>query len=334
MAETFRALRVHKLEKGTQARFENLTLADLNPGEVVIRVAYSCINYKDALAITGTGKIMRGYPKVAGIDLAGSVESSTDPAYKQGDKVLVTGCNLGEALDGGFSEIARVPAAAVVALPNGLNLHDAMALGTAGFTAALGVRRMLENHQTPNAGTIVVTGPTGGVGSVAISILKHLGFTVAALTGKADSQADYLKALGADEIIDRKALEMGTRPLERAQWGGAVDNLGGDTLAWLTRTVDQWGTIASIGLAQGFRLDTTVMPFILRGVSLLGINSVEVPRAWREAVWDRLGGPWKPARLDLIAPRTITLDEVPQACAALVAGGQHGRTVVRIGGEP
>lgn len=333
MADDFRALRVHKLDKGTEARFETLTLADLDPGEVVVRVAYSCINYKDALAVTGKGRILRAFPKVAGIDLSGTVESSTVPAYGKGDKVLVTGCNLGEALDGGFTEIARVPASAVVPLPAGMSLREAMALGTAGFTAALGVRRMLENHQTPDKGTIVVTGPTGGVGSVAISILKHLGFKVAALTGKADRQADYLKALGADEVIDRKALEMGTRPLERTQWGGAVDNLGGNTLAWLTRTVEQWGTIASIGLAQDFKLDTTVMPFILRGVSLLGINSVDVPREWREAVWDRLGGPWKPARLDLIAPRTITLDELPAACEALVAGGQHGRTVVRICGD-
>lgn len=332
----FKALRIHERDKATEARLETLTLDDLNPGdmadEVVIRVAYSSINYKDALAVTGRGKIMRGYPKVAGIDLSGTVERSKSAAFKVGDKVLVTGCNIGEALDGGLAEYARLPASAVVALPAGLSLQEAMALGTAGFTAALAVKRMLENHLTPQHGTIAVTGPTGGVGSVAISILKKLGFRVAAITGKANSAADYLKALGADEIVDRTALDVGKRPLEKALWGGAVDNLGGDTLTWLTRTVQPWGCIASIGLAQSHKLETTVMPFILRGVSLLGINSVDVPREWREAVWRQLAGPWKPATLAQIAPRTATLEQLPEVCAALVEGGQQGRTVVRIGG--
>ena len=330
----FKALRIHEVDKGTEARLESISLDDLNPGEVVVRVAYSCINYKDALAVTGRGKIMRGYPKVAGIDLSGTVESSQSEAFKPGDKVLVTGCNIGEALDGGLAEYARLPADAVIPLPDGLTLREAMALGTAGFTAALGVRRMLENHQSPEMGTIAVTGPTGGVGSFAISILKKLGFTVAAVTGKPQAAETYLKALGADEIIDRNDVDYGKRPMEKAVWGGAVDNLGGDTLTWLTRTTKQWGNIASIGLAQSHKLETTVMPLILRGVSLLGINSVDVPRSWREAVWQELAGPWKPAGLsDRIAVRTATLEQVPEVCSAVIQGGELGRTVVKIGGD-
>lgn len=330
---SFKALRIHELDKGTEARLESITLDDLNTGEVVVRVAYSSINYKDALAVTGRGKIMRGYPKVAGIDLSGTVESSHDAAFKPGDPVLVTGCNIGEALDGGLAEYARLPASAVVTLPAGLTLREAMALGTAGFTAALGVRRMLENHQRPELGPVAVTGPTGGVGSVAVSILSHLGFQVSAVTGKKDQAADYLTALGASQILDRNAVDLGKRPLEKAVWGGAVDNLGGETLTWLTRTTRQWGNIASIGLAQDHKLETSVMPLILRGVSLLGINSVDVPRAWREAVWEKLASDWKPAALnDVIAPRSVSLEQVPEVCAKLIAGGQLGRTVVEIGG--
>lgn len=327
---TFRALRIHQVEKKTEARIDTITLDDLSPGQVVIRVAYSSINYKDALAVTGKGKIMRGYPKVAGIDLSGVVESSEVPDYKPGDKVLVTGCNIGEVLDGGFAEYARVPAEAVVPLPPGLSLLEAMALGTAGYTAALALRRMLENHQTPDLGPIAVTGPTGGVGSIAISLFKRAGFQVAAITGKPGSEA-YLRQLGADEIVDRNTLDMGSKPLEAARWGGAVDNLGGDTLAYLTRTVKPWGSIGAIGLAQAPTLNTTVIPFILRGVSLLGIYSVECPRSWRLAIWERLASDWKPRGLTtLIAPKMVTLDQVAEVANELVAGGAQGRTVVRI----
>lgn len=247
---TFRALRVHAADKATQSKFEHITLDDLTPGEVVIRVAYSCLNFKDALAVTGKGRIMRALPRVAGIDLSGTVESSSDPAYKPGDAVLVTGCNLGEVLDGGLAEMARVPASAVVPLPAGLSLFEAMALGTAGFTAGLGVKRMLENHQAPEMGPIVVTGPTGGVGSIAIQLLKKNGFEVVALTGKKAASEDYLRKLGADQVEDRATLDLGKKPLEAARFGGAVDNLGGETLAGLTRNIRQWGTIASIGLRR------------------------------------------------------------------------------------
>jgi acrylyl-CoA reductase (NADPH) len=330
--KAFQALRVHQVEKATQSRLETIQLDDLSAGAVVIRVAYSSLNYKDALAVTGKGRIMRGFPRVAGIDLSGVVESSGDPACKPGDKVLVTGCNIGESLDGGLAEYARVPASAVVPLPQGLSLWEAMALGTAGFTAALALRRMLENHQAPELGPIAVTGPTGGVGSVAINLFTRAGFKVAAITGKKSSE-DYLRGLGAGEVLDRTSLELGSKPLESARWGGAVDNLGGETLAFLTRTVQPWGNIACIGLAQGPGLNTTVMPFILRGVSVLGIHSVECPRPWRLAIWERLSTDWKPPQLRSIAPRTIGLEEVPKACEAIITGQVQGRSVVRIGGS-
>ncbi|MDP3293777.1 MAG: YhdH/YhfP family quinone oxidoreductase [Nevskia sp.] len=327
---TFKALRIHQVDKKTEARLEAITLADLSAGQVVIRVAYSSINYKDALAVTGKGRIMRGYPKVAGIDLSGVVVSSEVPDYQPGDKVVVTGGNVGEQFDGGFAEYARVPAEAVVRLPVGLSLHEAMALGTAGYTAALALRRMLENHQRPDLGTIAVTGPTGGVGSIAISLFKRAGFTVAAITGKPGAEK-YLRDLGADEIVDRNTLDVGSKPLETARWGGAVDNLGGDTLAYLTRTVKPWGSIGAVGLAQAVTLNTTVIPFILRGVSLLGIWSVECPRAWRLAIWERLASDWKPdGLLSLIAPKLVPLEEVATVAEELVAGKAQGRTVVRI----
>jgi acrylyl-CoA reductase (NADPH) len=329
---SFRALRVHARDKTqTEARFETLTVDDLSPGNVVVRVVWSDINYKDALAVTGKGRILKSYPKVPGIDFAGHVEHSDDPRYQAGDAVLVTGCNIGEVLDGGYAEFARVPAEILIPLPRGLSLREAMCIGTAGFTAALALRRMLENHQRPDMGPIAITGPTGGVGSLAIDLFKRAGFTVHAVTGKAGRADAYLKQLGADEIVSRQALDLGKRPLESALWGGAVDNLGGETLAWLTRTVGPWGNIASIGLAQSHELHTTVMPFILRGASLLGIHSVECPRAWREEIWQKLSGEWKPRILDTLVAREITLDELPAACEDLIAGTVQGRTLVRVG---
>ena len=330
---SFQAVRVQQGPSGRFARLQAVTLDELTPGEVVIRVAYSCLNYKDALAVTGKGAIARGYPRTAGIDLAGVVETSSDPAYRPGDRVLATGAGLGESLDGGLAERARVPAVAVVPLPNGLSFLEAMALGTAGFTAALALRRLLENQQTPERGPIAVTGATGGVGGIALGLFRRAGFTTAAITGKPAS-ASYLRELGADEVVARDSLVTAGKPLETAVWGGAVDNLGGDTLAYLTRTVRPWGNIACIGLAQSPALNTTVMPLILRGVSLIGINSVEVPRAWRLAVWDKLAGEWKPRDIErLIVRAVIGLEEVPRACEELMAGGARGRYVVRIGGD-
>lgn len=329
---SFRALRVRQGPGGRFARLESVDLDELTPGEVVVRVAYSCLNYKDALAVTGKGAIARGYPRTAGIDLSGVVEASSDAAYRPGDRVLATGAGVGESFDGGLAERARLPAAALVPLPQGLTLLEAMALGTAGFTAALALRRLLENHQTPELGPVAVTGASGGVGAIALGLLKHAGFTTVAITGKPDA-APYLRELGADQVVARQSLVTGGKPLETAVWGGAVDNLGGDTLAYLTRTVRPWGNIACIGLAQSPALDTTVMPLILRGVSLLGINSVEVPRAWRLAIWDELAGEWKPHDIErLIVRAVIGLDEVPRACEELMAGGARGRYVVRLAG--
>lgn len=333
-ASAFKALRVHQTTEGLAARFDTLSSEDLSPGEVLIRVAYSGINFKDALAVTGKGRVLRSYPRVAGIDLSGRVVSSSVPGFSPGQPVLVTGCLIGEAFDGGFAEYARVAADSVVPLPDGLSLAEAMAIGTAGFTAALALRRLLENHQTPEMGPIAITGPTGGVGSIAINLFKRAGFSVTALTGKKARSEDYLRKLGADEVIERQSLTLGTKPLENPLWGGAVDNLGGDTLAWLTRTVRPWGNIGSVGLAQSAGLQTTVIPFILRGVSLLGIHSVEMPRAWRLAIWERLASDWKPEHLmDTIVKDLISLDDVPAACEELMAAAVQGRYLVRIAGD-
>jgi len=332
MAAPFRALRIHEKDKRAEARLDRITLDDLGAGDVVIRVQWSGINYKDALAVSGKGRIMRRFPCVAGIDLAGTVESAGKGGFKAGDEVLVTGCNIGELLDGGYAEYARLPADAVIPVPKGLSLRDTMAIGTAGFTAAFALRRMLENHQAPAAGPIAVTGPTGGVGSIAIDLFKRAGFTVHAVTGKAGKADDYLKALGADEVVSRQSLDLCSKPMEKGLWGGAVDNLGGPTLTWLTRTVKPWGNIASIGLAQSPELTTTVLPFILRGVSLLGIHSVECPRAWREDIWKKLAGDWKPRHLDQIASRVVTLDDLPAACGELIAGSVTGRILVKVAG--
>ena len=329
----FKAFRIHSEGGKIAARFEDLTLEQLGAGEVVIRVAASDINYKDALAATGAGRILRRYPLVGGIDLAGTVESSADARFRPGDAVLVTGCGLSETHDGGYAEFARVPADWVIPMPAGLDAMTAMSLGTAGFTAALAIHRMEQNGQTPGGGPVVVTGATGGVGSIAVDMLATRGYRVIAVSGKADA-AEYLKALGAAEVLDRKSLDLGSRPLENARFAGAIDNLGGEVLTWLTRTVDFWGNIASIGLAASPELKTTVMPFILRGVALLGINSSATRREWRLAVWQRIATDLKPRQLARIVTRTIGFEELPQAFPDYIAGRVTGRTVVRIGAHP
>jgi len=327
----FTALRVHAAtDKISEARFETLTIEQLSAGEVVVRVAWSGINYKDALAVTGRGRIIRSFPRVPGVDLAGHVEHSDDPRYRPGDAVLITGCGIGERLDGGYAPYARVAADALIRKPDGLSLRETMAIGTAGFTAGFALRRMLENHQSPELGPIAITGATGGVGSIAIDLFKRAGFTVHAITGKAGAADGYLKALGADQVIARGALAIGSKPLEAARWGGAVDNLGGETLSMLMRSIAPWGNIASIGLAQSPELHGTVMPFLLRGVSVLGIHSVDCPRPWREAIWAQLAGPWRPRVLDRIVTREVSLQDVPAACEALIAGSMTGRVLVRM----
>ena len=328
--KSFRAFRIHEHDKKIVARFEDLTLDDLSPGDVVVRVSYSGINYKDALAATGTAKILRRYPLVAGIDLAGIVESSSDARFRPGDPVLVTGSALSETHDGGYAEYARVPADWVIPMPPGLDARSAMALGTAGFTAALAIHLMERNEQAPAGGPIVVTGATGGVGSIAIDMLSGRGYEVIAVSGKGDA-ITYLRSLGAARILLREEIDYGKKPLEAAQFGGAIDNVGGKTLAWLTRSVDFRGNIASIGLAGGAQLETTVMPFILRGVNLLGINSSATPRALRLAVWQRIATDLAPRHLARIVTRTVAFADLPDAFAPLIGGSNLGRTLVEIG---
>lgn len=325
----FKAYRINRQDKNIEANFQQLSIDDLTQGSVIVKVNYSSINYKDALAATGAGQILRQYPLNGGIDLAGVIVSSEDSRYTIGQSVLVCGCGLSETADGGYAEYARVCADCVVPLPEGLSERDAMAIGTAGFTAALAVIRMEQMGQSPDMGPIVVTGASGGVGSFAIDLLAQRGYEVHAFTGKTD-HADYLISLGANEIINRNDLEMGTRPLERATFGGAVDSVGGDTLAWLTRTVVPFGNIASIGLAGGYKLETTVMPFILRGISLIGINSIEMPTEMRNNAWTRLGTDLNPKYIDKIVTREISFDELPGAFDDYLKGGIIGRTVVKI----
>ncbi len=325
----FKAFRIHSEGGKIAARFEQLTLDDLSPGEVVIRVSHSGINYKDALAATGAGRILRRYPLVGGIDLAGVVESSGDARFRRGDAVLVTGCGLSETHDGGYAEFARVPGDWVIPMPSGLDAPTAMALGTAGFTAALAIHRMEQNGQSPDGGPVAVTGASGGVGSLAIDMLAVRGYRVIAVSGKA-AAAEYLRGLGASEVLARQDLDLGTRPLETARFAGAIDSVGGEVLAWLTRTVDFWGNIASIGLTGGAEVRTTVMPFILRGVALLGINSSATRREWRLTVWQRIATDLRPRHLARIAARTIGFEELPGAFPAYLEGSVTGRTVVRI----
>jgi acrylyl-CoA reductase (NADPH) len=329
MIPSFKALRIHQQQQEIVARFERLTLDDLAAGDVVIRVMYSDINYKDALAATGAGRILRRYPLVGGIDLAGVVESSADARYSKGDSVLVTGCALSETHDGGYAEYARVKGDWIVPMPPGLDAFSAMALGTAGFTAALAIDRMEHNGQTPGKGPIAVTGATGGVGSLAIDMLNARGYEVIAVTGKA-SAADYLRELGAARIVARQETNFGSKPLESIQFAGAIDSVGGEMLTWLTRTVDFWGNIASIGLAGGAELKTTVMPFILRAVSLLGINSAVTTRELRLGVWKRISTDLRPRHLDRIVTRVVGFDELPGEFPAYVQGNVIGRTVVKI----
>jgi NADPH2:quinone reductase len=325
----FTAFRIHEIDGRIVARFDQLVLDDLGPGEVVVRVEYSDINYKDALAATGAGRILRKYPLVGGIDLAGVVVGSSDPRYTSGQHVLVTGCGLSETHDGGYAEYARVRGDWVIPLPAGMSTADAMKIGTAGFTAALAVHRMEQNGQAPANGPVIVTGATGGVGSIAISMLAGRGYEVVAVSGKPEAD-EYLREIGAARILRRQEINLGSKPMEKALWAGAVDNVGGELLTWLTRTTDQWGNIASIGLAGGAELRTTVMPFILRGVNLLGINSVLTPRGTRLEVWKRIAGDLRPGKLDRICAKVVPFAELPAQFDDYIKGRVTGRAVVKI----
>lgn len=328
MSERFSALRIHRDDGVVRSEVEKLSLDELSPGNVLIRVEYSSINYKDALAATGAAPIVQRFPLVGGIDLAGEVLECSDESCRPGDKVVVLGGGLGENRDGGYARFARVDSDRVVPLPEGIDTKRAMAIGTAGFTAALAVHRLEHNGQRPELGPMIVTGATGGVGAIAVDLLAARGYEVAALTGKV-GETDFLQSLGATEVINRLDVEPVTKPLGRSLWGGAVDNLGGEILGWLTRTVRPWGNIASIGLAAGAGLSTTVMPFILRSVSLIGVN-MEVDSQLRRRMWERLAGDLRPRHLERIATREVTLAELPPCFDDFMAGSVTGRTVVRI----
>ncbi len=324
--QPFRAFRLR--EGGDGGEVTTITLDDLNPGEVVIKSQYSSVNYKDALAGTGKGQIARKLPLIGGVDVAGTVAHSEVDGIKAGDTVLVNGSGLSEDRDGGYAEYVRVPGELVIPMPSGLTPYEAMAIGTAGFSAALALVRMEQNGLRPDLGPVAVTGATGGVGSFAIDLLARAGYEAVAVTGKAD-QVDYLKSLGAARVISREELETKGRPMEKAVWGGAIDNVGDGMLAELLRTTVPWGSIASIGLAGGPKLETTVMPFILRGVSLLGVTSANCPQDRRREVWNRLGSDWKPHNIESIVSATVGLDELGDVFERTLAGKIRGRTVVR-----
>ena len=325
----FRALRIHQQDGGVQARFERLSLRDLTPGEVTIRVTHSGINYKDVLAATGTGRILRRFPLVGGIDLAGTVLASVDPRFRAGDAVLCFGGGLSETLDGGYSEIARIPADVVLPMPAWLDAQSAMAIGTAGFTAALAIDRLEFNGLAPGQGPVLVTGAGGGVGSLAIDMLAGRGYEAIAVTGRPELEP-WLRELGASALMPRAQLTHATPPLAPARWAGAIDNAGGAILHALLAGTRSGGSIASVGLVAGAELHTTVMPLILRGVSLLGVNYFFITEQQRQRVWQRLGSDLRPRHLDRIAS-VLHFDALPGAFQAYLDGGVRGRQVVRIG---
>ncbi len=327
--EPFKAFKLTEVDKKVRAEFVECTLDDLDPGEVVVRVAYSDVNYKDALAATGKGRILLRPSCIGGIDLSGTVVSSTDARFAKGDAVLATSYDIGVKHHGGYAEYARLPADWVLKVPQGLSLWEAMALGTAGFTAGLAIVRMERNGLAPANGPVIVSGATGGVGSIAIGALARLGYEVVALTGKAAESA-YLTMLGAKEVKLRSELDLTKiRPLDKALWAGAVDNLGGDALAWMASGMKIGGCIASIGLAASHALNTTVMPFILRGVSLLGIDSVNCTMPLRQEVWKRLATDMRPGHLKEIC-RTVPFGQLPQVFDDFIASRIRGRVVVDV----
>ncbi len=327
--QKFKAYRTFQEPTGVASRFVDMSQDELDAGDVVVRTKYSTINYKDALSYNGAGKIMRKYPTNAGIDMAGTVETSEDPRWKRGDKVIVHAYDMGVAHDGGYAEFVRVPGDWVVRRPESMTAFDAMTLGTAGFTAAQAIMLMEHNGLKPGNGPVAVTGSTGGVGSVAVEILAKSGYEVVAITGKKE-ETHYLKELGAREVIVRQTVDLSKiRPLDSARWAGVVDNLGGDMLAWLLSTMKIGGTASAVGLAADHKLHTSVMPFILRGVCLLGADSANCPMPLRQKLWNKLAVEWRPDKVhDQV--RTIDFDDLPTHFDPYIKGMVRGRTVVRI----
>lgn len=328
---TFKAYRTFEENGQIHSRFVDMKLDELDAGDVVVRTKYSTINYKDALSYNGAGRIMRKFPTVAGIDMSGTVESSSDPRWKKGDKVIVHAYDMGVAHDGGYAEMVRVPGDWIVRRPESMTAFDAMTLGTAGFTAAQAIHLMQHNGLKPENGPVAVSGATGGVGCVAIEVLAKLGYHVVAITGKAKEDGDWLKSIGAREVVARQSIDFTRiRPLGPATYAGAIDNLGGDMLAWLLSMQRIGGTVAAVGLAADMKLHTTVAPFILRGVHLLGTDSANCPMSLRQTLWNRLAVDWRPDRVhDQV--RTIDFDDLPTHFDAYIKGMIRGRTVVRIG---
>ena len=325
---TFKAIRIDKADKGTTAQLTQFDEAELMEGDVTVRVEWSTLNYKDGLALTGKAPVVRRFPMIAGIDFAGTVEQSSHPQWKAGDKVVCTGWGMGETHLGAYAEKARVKGDWLVALPQGLSARDAMAIGTAGFTAMLSVLALEKHGLSPKSGPVVVTGAAGGVGSVATAVLSKLGYHVIASTGRA-SEADYLKEIGAAEVIDRNELSAPAKPIAKERWAGGVDSVGSTTLANLLSMTKYGGAIAACGLAAGMDLPSSVAPFILRGVCLLGIDSVMCPIEPRKAAWQRLASDLDRTKLSEIT-QEIPLDEVPQWGAKILAGQVRGRIVVKI----
>lgn len=330
LSSPFQAFLIDQEGSKLTAHMAQMSESQLDRGEVTVRVAYSSVNYKDALAATGAGKIIRRFPCVGGIDLCGTVIASSDPRFAKGDAVIATSYDIGVSHHGGYAEYARIPAEWVVTLPRGLSPFEAMALGTAGFTAALGVQRLEDNGLHPDGGPVAVTGASGGVGSLAIDVLAQRGYHVVAITGK-DGEHDYLRGLGAREVISRHTLEIGKRPLEKSLWAGAYDTVGGELLAWLTRSMRQGGSIACAGNAAGIELNTTVMPLILRGNNLLGVDSGWWPMPGRQRIWQRLAADMRPPHLRQIA-RTIPFHELPAVFDDFLQAKVRGRIVVDIAG--
>lgn len=324
----FRALMLNQVEGQTHAGFTELPETDLTEGDVLVKVAYSSLNYKDALAVTGAGKVIRRFPIVPGIDLAGAVVESASPGFQPGDPVILTSCEAGETSWGGYAQMARVRAEWLIPLPQALTLEQAMGIGTAGFTAMMAVMALEAHGCRPGSGEVVVTGACGGVGSLAIAILAARGYAVTASTGRPHLH-EYLSALGAGAIIDRDALAPPPKPLQKEQWAGAVDNVGGEALAAILSTMARGGSVALCGLAGGHELHTTVYPFILRGVNLLGINSATAPRAQRLEVWARLVRDLPLALLDRVV-QVAPLSDILDLSRQMLAGRVRGRVVIDV----
>jgi NADPH2:quinone reductase len=325
---SFKAFRVFQSDNKIEGSVVDLEQEVLGDGDVVFKVAYSSVNYKDALAATGrAGKVMRRYPLVGGIDSAGVVEQSSHPAFKPGDSVICTSYDMGVSHDGGFSHYCRVPSQWLVPLPKGLSLLEAMSLGTAGYTAALAIELLEQNGLKPEGGPIVINGATGGVGSILVDILSGLDYEVTALTGKRQSEA-YLQHLGAKTILPREAAAVSARPLEKSQWAAAFDSVGSDQLTWLTKTMKQNGLIACFGNAGGIEFTGNVLPFILRGLRLIGVDSVLTPISIRQHIWNRLATDLKPRHLPSIVTTTLSLDQLKPYFELMLDGQVTGRAVV------